>query len=129
MTARDLGTVLVVDDDKCVRQAARLLLEVFGYRVLAAEDGREAVAIFGDRRDEIDAVVLDLRMPGMDGEETFLELAAIDPSVRVVICSGSLEPALVRRLSAKGVVAFVTKPFEASAFVDVVREALRPVPV
>ena len=71
-TSRNLGgegIVLVVDDEQLVRNVARYALERLGYSVLEAADGLEAVSVFADRHWEIGAIVLDLKMPNMGGEE------------------------------------------------------------
>ncbi len=82
------GTVLVVDDEAHVRDAASRALRGLGYDVLHAEDGRAALEVFRARRGEIAVVLLDLVMPGMDGLETLRALREIDRDVAVVIASG-----------------------------------------
>jgi CheY-like chemotaxis protein len=82
------GLVLIVDDQKNVRDSTELLLRGFGFEVVTAEDGIEALEIFRAQRERIDAVLLDLTMPRMDGIETLHELRQIAPEVPVVLTSG-----------------------------------------
>ena len=71
-----------------IRQTVKATLERHGYRVLAAEDGDEAVTLHGRHEGEISAVLLDMMMPGMDGPETLAALRLRDPNLRVITSSG-----------------------------------------
>ena len=64
-------TVLVVDDEQIVRRSAKAMLERYGYSVVVAENGKEAVELYRVLADKIDLVLLDMTMPVMGGEETF----------------------------------------------------------
>ena len=108
---RGRGTVLVVDDEPDIQEASRLMLEVLGYTVLVAGSGEEALAVFGTRSDDIAAVILDLRMPEMDGAETFGRLKQIDPAVRVLVASGYSAESGVDEMLSAGARAFLPKPY------------------
>lgn len=82
------GLVLVVDDEKNVLTSTELLLRGFGFHVLCARDGAEAVEVFQERSTEIDVVLLDLTMPRMDGMETLRRLRRIAPTIPVILTSG-----------------------------------------
>ncbi|MEW6387476.1 MAG: PAS domain S-box protein [Thermodesulfobacteriota bacterium] len=82
------GTVLVVDDEPLLRNVAARLLECLGYRVLTAPGGESAVQIFQENNGGIDLVLLDLIMPGINGLQTWEQLRAFNPEVRVLFCSG-----------------------------------------
>jgi len=110
-TARGHGTVLVVDDDMGVRLVARETCEMAGFRVEEAADGREALARFTARPDDVSAVLLDMTMPGMDGEECFRELRRVRPDVRVILSSGYNEQDATSRFAGKGLAAFIQKPY------------------
>jgi PAS domain S-box-containing protein len=86
--ARGAGVVLLVDDEKNVRVSTELLLRDLGFDVLAARDGVEAIDVFRAESGRLDAVLLDLSMPRMDGMETLKELRRIAPQVPVVLMSG-----------------------------------------
>jgi nitrogen-specific signal transduction histidine kinase/ActR/RegA family two-component response regulator len=118
------GTILVVDDEELVRSTAGMILEQAGYRVVLAGDGREGVETFRNRAKEIDAVVLDLSMPEMSGEEVFRELRALRPDVQVLLSSGYSQEEAVTRLAGEGLAGFIAKPFRASTLLSSVREVL-----
>ena len=82
------GTVLLVDDEELIRASGQRLLRALGYRVLLAEDGAEALEIYGERQGEIVMVLLDMVMPVMDGVDAFLKLRELDPEVKVLLTSG-----------------------------------------
>ena len=118
------GTILVIDDEENVRDVARVALEETGYAVLLARDGRKAIEVFSERADEIDAVLLDMSMPRMSGEETLAELRSIHPQVRVVLTSGYSEQEISEKFAGKGLAGFVQKPFRASELVNKIHGAL-----
>ncbi|MBM4367464.1 MAG: PAS domain-containing protein [Deltaproteobacteria bacterium] len=120
----DAETVMVIDDEPAVRDFARAVLEFRGYHVLEAEDGRQAVSLFGAHRDRVGLVLLDLTMPGMDGEETFHELRALKPSVRVLLSSGYNEQQATSRFTGLGLAGFLRKPYRAEQLMAQVREQL-----
>jgi two-component system cell cycle sensor histidine kinase/response regulator CckA len=102
------GMILVVDDEDGVRDMANRMLAHSGFSVLSASNGLEALEIFEQHQDEIDCVLLDLRMPLMSGEETLERLRNIDGKVKVVLVSGNYDPDEAAKLSA---IAFVQKPY------------------
>ncbi|MCP3859385.1 MAG: response regulator, partial [Phycisphaeraceae bacterium] len=108
---RGAGTILVVDDDENVRIIGREMLARMGFSVLEANDGREAVGVFADHVDEIVCVLLDLTMPGLDGEQAFEKIRRIDPGAPVILCSGYCEQDATRRFAGKGLSDFLQKPF------------------
>jgi PAS domain S-box-containing protein len=125
---RDLhgaGTVLIVDDESAVRSTARNTLERYGYRVLEAADGREALDIFKHNADQISLVLLDLTMPYMSGEEVLRELKLISPSVQVLLSSGFNEVDAVRRFTGKGLAGFLQKPYTSIGLAESVKKVLQ----
>jgi CheY-like chemotaxis protein len=118
------GTVLVVDDEPSVRSLLKNMLERLGLQVIEAEDGRVATEIFRDRADEIDAVLLDLTMPRMDGAETFRALRQMRPDARVVLMSGYDELRSMESIGATGLAGFLRKPFGINDVALRVRSAL-----
>jgi CheY-like chemotaxis protein len=109
------GCVLVIDDDEAVLEVARAFLERSGYRVLTACGGREGVSRFERSADEIDAVLLDVAMPDVGGEQAFLEMRRIRPHIPVALASGYGHDLAAERFGAPGVAAFVSKPYEPEA--------------
>jgi PAS domain S-box-containing protein len=118
------GTVLLVDDEQAIRDVAGRMLEQAGYTVLRAADGNEAVSLFGDRKDEIGCVLLDLTMPRKGGEETFRELKGIRPDIRVVVSSGYSEQEVAQRFAGEDVAGFVQKPYLYATLVSRVSDAM-----
>ncbi len=120
------GTLLLVDDEESVRAVARSMLERLGFHVLTAADGVEAVETFLKHGPEIRAVLLDLTMPHMDGEETFRELRRLNRDVAVLIASGYTELELAARFAGgdNGLPAFVQKPFTQAALARGLQAAL-----
>jgi PAS domain S-box-containing protein len=107
------GTILVVEDEDVVRDYAKAALERAGYRVLTASDGGEGLAIFAEHRPEIDAVLLDLTMPRLDGPEVLRELRNQAPDVPVLIMSGFTDEEVAIRFEGIGASGFIRKPFAA----------------
>lgn len=125
--SRALGearTVLVVDDDETVLANARLLLEEAGYKVLTARDGEEGVKVFATRGKEISAVLLDLTMPHMDGDEAFKRISAINPDVPVIMSSGYSEIDASTRFAGKKVAGFIQKPYRIGQLLAKLSEAM-----
>ena len=104
------GAILVVDDEDIVRRVAQAALPRLGYRVLTANNGEEALRIYSNAPGAVDAVLLDLTMPVMGGEETLRRLRKINPDVVVVVMSGFQERDVMSRFEEK-VAGFVQKPF------------------
>ncbi len=118
------GTVLVVDDDETVREFARTILASVGYQIVTAGDGEEALNKL--RRDPMafDAVLLDLTMPKLDGEDTLMALRLIAPNLPVVLTSGYGEQAVVQRFVGRGLADFLPKPFLTEALVHAINTAI-----
>jgi PAS domain S-box-containing protein len=105
------GTVLVVDDEPVVRDMAAAALKRFGYEVLLAEDGWQALDVMREHRDGISVVLLDLSMPGLDGEQALPELRKLSPDVAVLVSSGFSETEAMRVFAGQNVAGFVQKPY------------------
>jgi CheY-like chemotaxis protein len=118
------GTVLIVDDEEVVRKAAKFSLQRYGYDVLAASSGREAIEIFRGAQQRIVLALVDLTMPEMSGEEVVRELQTINPSVRILLSSGFNEVEAVRRFTGKGLAGFIQKPYTSVALGTKVKQIL-----
>jgi two-component system cell cycle sensor histidine kinase/response regulator CckA len=115
------GTILLADDEESIRAIGAQMLEHFGYTVLTAEDGREAIEIYRNRGNEINLVIMDMTMPHMDGAEAFSELRRINPQVKVILASGYSKEDIGSRFAGKGLVGVLQKPFT----VGILREMLK----
>src|SRR6185295_11719780 len=80
--------ILVIDDEISICEITKASLENYGYRVLVANSGPEAVALYAEKRNEIDLAVTDTDMPFMDGHATSLALKKINPELRIILASG-----------------------------------------
>ena len=117
------GTILVVDDEETVRAVAKTMLETKGFSVLTANDGREALEI-AQQHDDIVAVLLDMTMPHLGGEDTFRELRQLSPDLKVVMMSGYNERDVTSRFPEKRLAGFIQKPFKQKALLGKLREVL-----
>lgn len=104
-------TVLVVDDEAAVRNVARQTLEAFGYRILTASDGAEAVALYAQHQASIQVVLTDMMMPVMDGPATIQVLMRMNPAVKIIAASGLNANQAVARAVGMGVKHFLPKPY------------------
>ena len=118
-TVRKAGVVLLVDDESAVRSVASRLLKRLGYTVVEACDGREAVAVYYLRQEEIDFVLMDLIMPEMSGAETYAQLRGMNPGVKVLVCSG-FDGGQAREVLDSGAAGFLPKPYS----LKLLREAI-----
>ena len=114
--------VLIVDDEPSVRGVAARILERLGYAVLAAELGAEGLELYRAHAPAIDAVLLDLTMPQMSGEEVYQSLLRLDPDARVVIMSGYSAEDIRARFPSGARLGFLQKPFTPAALDRALRE-------
>ncbi len=102
--------ILLVDDEKTLCDIAKSTLEAYGYTVLTANDGTEAVGIMAQRNDVI-AVITDMSMPFMDGPATIRALQRMQPNLKIIAMSGNLEKARMTDPTITSQVTFLQKPF------------------
>lgn len=107
------GTVLVIDDDRIIRQLAVEILENCGYTTLEAADGEEGIRVFRESEARIDLIYLDMIMPRKSGEQVFRAVRKIDGSVKILLSSGFKKDDKVNALMDEGVDGFLQKPFSA----------------
>jgi len=119
------GTLLVADDEIAARQVAADVLETYGFKVIGAANGKEAADLFQEHQDEIVAVLLDLMMPVMNGQEAYELIHALKPNTPVVLSSGYTEQDVSERFSGKGPIAFIQKPYVLQDLVKKLREVLQ----
>ncbi len=112
------GVAMVVDDEETVRTVVAGMLENFGFKVVQARDGIEALAQFADISDRIRLVMTDLTMPRLDGSETLRELRRIKSDVKVIMMSGFNECDTMSRFAGKENIGFIQKPFSAEKLLE-----------
>ncbi len=118
------GTVLLIDDEDAVRALGARLLQRLGYKVITAADGSQGVERFRAHRHEIVAVLLDMTLPRMSGEETLRSLQNVAPDVRVLLSGGSKAVDLPAGLAGQGRVGLVRKPYQMAALGRKLQEIL-----
>lgn len=117
-------TILLVDDDDALRDLGEQMLRLYGYTVISAPDGEDAVEIYTRHRDRIDLVILDLIMPGMGGSLCLQELLAVNPDARVLITSGYSPEGESEKAIRSGAAAFLQKPYDLHELLGAVRTIL-----
>ena len=110
-------TVLVIDDEPTVLTVARSILERSGFTVLTAKDGSEGIAVYTEQQAEIRAVVLDIVLPDMNGQEVLKELRALRPALPVLLVSGFADLGM-RRSRMGEHTDFLQKPYSPRGFID-----------
>jgi len=113
--------VLVVDDEKVVRDGCNRVLTGKGYEVLTAENGREGLDLMG--REAVDIILLDLKMPVMSGEEMLEKTRDLYPDVPVIIITGHGTIDTAVECMKKGAYDFITKPFQIEQFLITIKRA------
>ncbi len=116
--------VLIVDDEASVLTITSQTLQAFGYRVLTATDGAEAVAVYAKHQNDIAVVLTDLMMPVMDGPSTIRALRRINPSVKIIAASGLNSNRGVTTFPDAHIKHFLTKPYTARTLLKTLREIL-----
>ena len=116
--------ILVVDDEEGIRGMARRMLDRFGYRVMVASNGAEAVALYAQHQPDVAAVITDMAMPVMDGPATIHALRAIDPDVKIIASSGHTVTDAAGKALTAGVQNFIPKPYTAETMLRALQELL-----
>jgi PAS domain S-box-containing protein len=117
-------TILVIEDDGDVRRLVTLLLGKQGYRTLEAADGDEGVRVFGENKEDVGLVILDVVMPGKNGKEVYEEIARMEPGVRVIFVSGYTGDVVLDKGVREEGVDFLQKPLSVAKLMIKVREVL-----
>lgn len=122
-TAYARGKVLIIDDEPHLRDLIKDVLEPEGYRVFCAANGADGIAL--NRQQDPDVIILDLRMPGMDGIETLRHIRASDERVRIVILTGYASPDTIRDAADLDASEYLSKPFANDDLVSVIANACK----
>jgi PAS domain S-box-containing protein len=118
------GGVLVVDDEAIVRHMLRSGLERYGYTVLEARDGREALSVLEEEADRVCLVLLDLSMPSMSGDEMFRIVRQRWPGLKVLITSGHPEREALRTFAGEEIAGFLQKPYTVHHLAEKIKAAM-----
>ena len=114
--------ILVIDDEAAIRDSLRMTLEYEGYEVLLAATGQEGLALA--ERESPDLVLLDVKMPGMDGLDVLERLRAMTDTLPVIVVSGHGTISTAVEATKKGAFDFIEKPFASERVLVSLRNAL-----
>jgi CheY-like chemotaxis protein len=117
-------TILYVEDEDMIMVPLRDQLEQYGYRVLVAQNGVEAVAVFAEHKDSIHIVLTDMGLPKMNGWEALRQMKRINPNIKAIVASGNIDLAKKREMVEGGVCRFVQKPYNAEEVLRALRSVL-----
>jgi len=118
------GAILVVDDEDDVRLAAQLILEDTGYHIFSARDGKAGLELFRQYHHDLRAVLLDLTMPQMNGEELFSEIQRIRTDIPVILSSGYSEEEALKHFAKNPFHAFIQKPYQIEGLIEKITQVL-----
>ncbi len=122
--ARGSETILVVEDEEDLRELLTSVLHDFGYGVLVARDGMEALERYRRHRQDIRLIITDMDLPKLNGAAVSRSILATDPDARIILISGFIETALKESILASGVREFLAKPYTMPQMLQVVRKVL-----
>jgi PAS domain S-box-containing protein len=117
-------TILFVEDESALLQLGKMAMELGGYNVLTAMNGKEALRLFKEHASEIDLVLTDIGLPEMSGAELVTELRLVHAKAKIIVTSGFLDPDMKTALFDAGVIEFIPKPFQIPVVLQKVREVL-----
>jgi len=116
--------ILLVDDEKNILEIGKETLKMFGYDVLIAENGEQALDIYRAQKDKINLVILDLIMPGKGGKKCLIDLRVMNPNVKVLMTSGYSSSEQTEELARVGATDFINKPYRPEDLLLTIRKIL-----
>lgn len=120
------GSILFVDDEPILREAASQMLSMIGYTVITAEDGLDAVSHYKAHRNEIALVIMDLTMPRLDGKAAMQAIMALNPNAMVILSSGYSEHDAIQQFQGESIAGFLPKPYRLAQLEGLVERFLKP---
>lgn len=117
-------TILIIEDEEVLRTMLENILKNFNFNVLKAENGRDGVEVFQKNKDEIAVVILDMKMPVMNGREAFIEMKKIDDSVKVLVSTGYGSNEEAQEILDLGAKDLLTKPFRMKELINKIKNIL-----
>ncbi len=117
-------TILIVEDEAALNEMLKSILEARGYHVLSAFNGLDALALFQEHNEEIALVMTDLGLPKISGEQLIPRLKEVNPSVRIVVMSGFIDPETRAEILRSGLNEFIEKPYNPTEVLKKVRESI-----
>jgi signal transduction histidine kinase/ActR/RegA family two-component response regulator len=117
-------TILIIDDEPDILEIGKEMLEVLGYKVHSAQNGKKAIELYTQNKDMIHLVILDMVMPEMNGEQVYDALLEINPDIKVLISSGYSQSGPAEKILKKGCNGFIQKPFKIQLISQAIRKVL-----
>ena len=117
-------TILLIDDEKTIRNVGTEILNEIGYNVIPASGGKEGIGIYKKNTKNIDMIILDMIMPDMGGERTYNLLKEINADIKVLLSSGYSIKGQASEILEKGCDGFIQKPFNIRKLSQAIREIL-----
>ncbi|MCW8800155.1 MAG: response regulator [Desulfobacter sp.] len=117
-------SVLLVDDEQRILDVGRTICKALGYTVFTAASGKDALKIYAEKKNDINVVVLDMIMPGMDGLDVFLALKKINPDIKVLLSTGYAIDENAQEMLKQGCKGYILKPYSVVDFSHKLREVL-----
>jgi hypothetical protein len=122
--ARGSETILVVEDEEDLRELLTSMLHDYGYSILVARDGMEALERYRRHRQDIGLIITDMDLPKLNGAAVSQSILSDNPGARIIMISGFLESALKESILASGVREFVAKPYTLAQMLQIIRKVL-----
>ena len=119
------GTILLVEDEDQIRNNAKTLLQIFGFTVVEAVNGKEALELYQKHLTDITLVLTDMGMPVMDGYTLFVELKKLNPELPVIISSGFGEEDIATKIPRKEIAGLISKPYNHAQLREVLKRTLK----
>lgn len=117
--------ILVIDDEELIRESIQDILEMTGIQTLCAANGQAGLELFKAQRPDIQAILLDLAMPVMNGPETLSKIRELDPNINVILSSGYTEKETRSKIVSDRGVIFLQKPYSIDILIAKVNKALQ----
>ncbi|MDI6801666.1 MAG: PAS domain-containing protein [Thermodesulfovibrionales bacterium] len=122
--AKGKETILLAEDDEDVRNLSKSILEGFGYKVIEAVDGKDAVNKFKDNKDSINLLLFDVIMPGKNGKDAYDEIKKLKPGIKIIFTSGYTADLIQQKQDGEEKLTFIPKPVSPQKLLNTIRELL-----
>ncbi len=123
MPAGHRESILVVEDEEEILEITKKILEKHAYKVIKAIDGKEAIALYSQHKEEIKVVLIDVMMPVMDGSASIRELRKVNPEIKIIAVSGLTEEDKLAEV-ADFANAFLSKPYSSEVLLQTIHKVL-----
>lgn len=117
-------TLLLVEDEEMLLDVLKSLLEENGYKILTAHNGKEAIEIYKQNKDDIALVVSDMGLPVLGGWEAFQKMKEVNPNVKAILASGYVDPQFKAETLKAGAIDYLQKPYDPEEIVRKVSQAI-----